>query len=268
MYGNMITGTIPRGMGNLDLLQFQAHNNELVGTIPEDFWNNQRLIDLRLDGNLFSGTISTLIGNLERLVDLRISGNLFSGTLPSEVGRLSNIRTFFTLCSHLWMFVFAFWKLSILNSASQRYPLPLLFHAGTLIMNSTSLSGPINFSFEAFRFLRYADFSSNGFTGTLPSTLFDIPMIEILYFSNNEFSGTIPATYINAAELRELHLDGNLITGTIPTFQPGQLAALTEFRVEGNPISGSVPSAFCELGLETLTAEPILCECCTSDIVD
>lgn len=96
MHGNMISGQIPRGMGNLDLLQFQAQMNSLSATIPEDFWNNQRLIDLRLDKNNLVGGISSLIGNLERLVDLRIGDNFFTGTLPVEIARLSNISTFIT----------------------------------------------------------------------------------------------------------------------------------------------------------------------------
>lgn len=94
LYGNKFNGQIPRGMGNLDLLQFQAHNNALSSAIPDDFWNNQRLIDLRLDKNNLAGTISTLIGNLDRLVDLRIGDNSFSGTLPSEISLVSNLSTF------------------------------------------------------------------------------------------------------------------------------------------------------------------------------
>ena len=95
MYGNKFSGPIPRGMGNLDLLQFQAHNNQLSSTIPDDFWNNKRLIDLRLDGNTFFGTISTLLGNLNRLVDLRMGGNAFTGTLPSEIARIANLRKYY-----------------------------------------------------------------------------------------------------------------------------------------------------------------------------
>lgn len=91
MYGNFLTGPIPRGIGKLDLLQFQAHNNALSSTIPEEFWNNTRLIDVRLDRNKLTGTISGSLGNLDRLVDLRIGDNALTGTLPSEFGKLSNL---------------------------------------------------------------------------------------------------------------------------------------------------------------------------------
>jgi LRR receptor-like serine/threonine-protein kinase FLS2 len=94
MYGNSLVGPIPRGMGNLDLLQFQAHLNNFSSPIPEDFWNNQRLIDLRLDGNQLDGTISSLIGTLQRLVDLRLGGNLFTGTIAPEIAGLANLRKY------------------------------------------------------------------------------------------------------------------------------------------------------------------------------
>jgi hypothetical protein len=99
-------------MGNLDLLQFQAHLNNFSSTIPDDFWNNKRLIDLRLDGNQFSGTISPLIGSLDRLVDLRLGGNLFTGTLVSEISQLGNLRTFHVFFAsndfHVYSSLFSF----------------------------------------------------------------------------------------------------------------------------------------------------------------
>jgi hypothetical protein len=90
-YGNRFTGRIPQSIGMLDLLQFQAYNNLLSSTIPEEFWNNKRLIDLRLDRNMLAGTLSSSIGNLDRLVDLRLGDNSLEGTLPSELGALTNM---------------------------------------------------------------------------------------------------------------------------------------------------------------------------------
>lgn len=109
------------------------------------------------------------------------------------------------------------------------------------------MSGQIIDSFETFRFLRYVDLSDNRFVGTLPATIFDIPMVEILYFSGNFFSGTLPVNYGNASNLRDLYVDNNKLAGTVPNIMAGQLGSLTEFVLDRNVISGTMPASVCAL---------------------
>jgi hypothetical protein len=143
------------------------------------------------------------------------------------------------------------------------------------------MNGRIFDNFETFRFLRYVDISKNSYTGTLPSSLFDIPRIEILYFSENAFTGTLPANYANASSLRDLYVDNNFLSGTVPSIQPGQFLNLTEFILEKNNIIGTMPASICALTGEstngTLTAlladcggntPQITCECCTACALD
>jgi Leucine-rich repeat (LRR) protein len=146
-------------------------------------------------------------------------------------------------------------------------------------VNATKLTGNVPDIFEPFRFLRFADFSDNLFAGTLPGTIFDLPMIEILYFSGNTLTGTIPSNLGNAAALRDLYINNNQISGTVPSILTGQLRSLTEFRLELNRIVGSMPESICALRgdnenttLVTLISDcggvtpEIICECCTTCI--
>jgi Leucine-rich repeat (LRR) protein len=82
LYDNDFSGRLPSELGNLRLFGFQAHNNQLTGAIPDEFYNNVNLIFLRLDNNRLSGPISGEFGRLVNLSDLWLQDNLFTGVLP------------------------------------------------------------------------------------------------------------------------------------------------------------------------------------------
>lgn len=116
----------------------------------------------------------------------------------------------------------------------------------------------------------------NMFTGPLPSSIFDLPAIRILYFFDNELTGTIPENFANSPVLRDLYLHNNTLAGRVPTIEPGQLQVFTEFRIEYNDITGTMPASICALrgtnvtnDLVTLHSDcdgeqpEIRCDCCT-----
>jgi len=74
--------------------------------------------------------------------------------------------------------------------------------------------------------LQFADFSSNEFDGPLPTSIFEIPAIEILYFDNNNITGPVPPNYGSASLLRDLYINSNMIDGMVPQIEPGQLENL------------------------------------------
>ena len=95
--------------------------------------------------------------------------------------------------------------------------------------------------------LDFADFRNNGFDGSLPETIFDIPSIRILYFANNDLDGTLPSNYGNSPVLRDLFLSGNQLTGSIPDIEVGQLSKLTELLLEDNKFTGTMAESICNL---------------------
>lgn len=143
------------------------------------------------------------------------------------------------------------------------------------MVNATNLSGVVRDSFEPFNSLRFLDLSKNRFTGTLPGSLFDSELIEIIYISENALTGSIPSNYGNAINLRDLFINNNLLAGTVPPVTPGQLPNLTEFLLSGNALTGTMPASICALtgddpenDLVTLVADcggttPLIqCDCC------
>ena len=112
--------------------------------------------------------------------------------------------------------------------------------------------------------------------GSLPSSIFDIPVLTFFYASNNTFDSTIPANWGSSMVLEDFYVDGNDLTGTLPIVQPGQLLLLEELLIQNNELTGTVPPSVCALettldigSLRTIyadcgaTADPkIECDCC------
>ena len=92
-YENNLVGTLPSQLGLLDLTNFQAHGNRLTGTIPEEFWQNSNLKDLRLEDNRLTGSLSTSIGQLIDMTALRLGENELTGLLPAQLTSLTNLGT-------------------------------------------------------------------------------------------------------------------------------------------------------------------------------
>lgn len=122
-------------------------------------------------------------------------------------------------------------------------------------MRNNNLQGPIFDSFERFQELEFADFGTNMFTGPLPSSIFDLPMIRILYFFENQLTGEIPSNFANSAVLRDLYLYNNSLSGRVPPIGPSQLQVFTEFRIEYNDITGTMPPSICALRGDNQTAD-------------
>jgi hypothetical protein len=115
-------------------------------------------------------------------------------------------------------------------------------------MNDMNLSGFIPSEIGNLLNLTFLDLSTNeAIIGNLPSQLFDLPNIEVIYLSNCTLTGTIPSTYGNPPLLRDLYLNGNFFAGAIPEIASGQLENLEEFLVYENAFTGSMPASICAL---------------------
>lgn len=119
--------------------------------------------------------------------------------------------------------------------------------SGVLRVNNNVFQGTIRDSFDPWTRLDFADFGFNQFGSSIPSSIFNIPTLRILYLTNNLLDGSIPENYGTPPALRDLYLSGNSLTGPVPEIVPGQLTVLTEFLVQRNLLTGSMPPSVCAL---------------------
>ncbi|KAL2538640.1 putative LRR receptor-like serine/threonine-protein kinase [Forsythia ovata] len=112
------------------------------------------------------------------------------------------------------------------------------------VVNTNGLSGSIPFSMFNISTLEIMDMAVNYFSVYLPSTIgFSLPNLEELHLGGNRLSGVIASSITNASKLTELDMGNNFLTGTIPNF--GNLRLL--FIIGGNNLTGESSRFFSSL---------------------
>ncbi|KAL2538632.1 putative LRR receptor-like serine/threonine-protein kinase [Forsythia ovata] len=105
------------------------------------------------------------------------------------------------------------------------------------IVNTNGLSGSIPFSMFNISTLEILDMGINYFSSNLPSTMgFSLPDVEVLYLGSNRLSGVIPISVTNTSKLTKLSMANNFLTGTIPNF--GNSRLLQKFFIGENNLTG------------------------------
>lgn len=82
---------------------------------------------------------------------------------------------------------------------------------------------------------------SNGLNGTLPTSVGDLGITQILITGNANLTGSIPAEFTDIPGLSDLLLSNNSLTGAIPT-QFATLLTLKQFDLSNNQLIGSIPA--------------------------
>jgi hypothetical protein len=89
---NLISGSIPEGIGNLSKLRrLDLSVNLLAGRLPMSLFNLTSLVELNLDGNDIGGPIPESIDGLRNLTKLSMRRNVFDGEIPAAIGNLSTL---------------------------------------------------------------------------------------------------------------------------------------------------------------------------------
>ncbi|VAI52025.1 unnamed protein product [Triticum turgidum subsp. durum] len=200
---NMISGSIPEGIGNLVNLSYLLMSiNSFEGNIPSSLGRLQKLSYLYLDLNNLSGQIPPTLGNLTLLNKLALGSNSLDGPVPSSL---------------------------------RSCPLELLD------LEHNKLSGPI--PKEIFLISTLSDFmyfQSNLFNGSLPLEIGSLKHITGIDLSDNQISGEIPASIGECQSLQFLQMQMNFLQGGIPASM-GQLKGLEILDLSHNNLSGEIP---------------------------
>ncbi|KAL4374449.1 hypothetical protein HN51_008245 [Arachis hypogaea] len=229
---NFIPGEFPTSLYNCSKLQYlDLSMNNFVGNIPDDMHSYlSELRYLNLGSTNFTGDIPSSIGRLKELRELKLHYCLFNGTVPAEIGNLSNLE--YLDLSYNTMF--PSWKLP---SNFTKLTKLKLFH-----VYATNLVGEIPENIGEMVDLENLDMSQNGLTGGVPSGLFLLKNLTILYLFQNNLSGEIPKV-VEALNLVDLDLAQNNLTGKIPEVL-GKLKNITWLNLSLNKLSGEIPEAF------------------------
>ncbi|EOA19917.1 hypothetical protein CARUB_v10000167mg, partial [Capsella rubella] len=208
--GNLIYGTIPRDIGNLESLQkLSLETNFLTGGLPVSFGKLLELRVLDLYSNAISGEIPSYFGNMTQLQKLHLNNNSFHGKIPQSLGR----------CQYLL----------------------------DLWIDTNRLSGTIPQEILQIPSLGYIDLSDNLLTGHFPEEVGKLELLVGLGASNNRLSGQVPQAIGGCLSMEFLYMQGNSFEGAIPDIR--RLVSLTKVDLSNNNLSGPIPRYLANLPL-------------------
>ncbi|XP_068658142.1 tyrosine-sulfated glycopeptide receptor 1-like [Aristolochia californica] len=205
---------------------------------------------LWLPNRSLKGPISPYIGRLAQLSQLNLSHNSLYGTIPAG---------FFSRTDYLEVLDLSFNKLSgefppiplalqILNVSCNSFTgkFPLLGTASNLNQVNISyniFSGPVPSSICANSILiGLLDFSSNEFSGEIPTGLGQCPKLEIFRAGSNNLSGLLPDDFFDISSLKQISLPFNNITGILRNEFFVKLTNLTTLELNDNGFKGELPT--------------------------
>ncbi|CAB9499023.1 Leucine Rich Repeat [Seminavis robusta] len=206
--------------------------NELAGSLPDEFFLLTSLKTVSLSSNAIKGSIpATRLGKLTALEGLALGQLPPKGTIPTQLGLLSNLKVLFLAKSQL--------EGSI---PTELWTLTNLMHV--VLNDNPELTGTLPAEMEKFSHLKWLIIDQCSLSGTLPSELGQLPSLEWLVLSDNQFSGTIPTETGRMASLSWFVLDQNRFAGHLPS-EVGILPQLMGLSFCDNSMEGNLPS---ELG--------------------
>jgi Leucine-rich repeat (LRR) protein len=207
--------------------QVALFNNNLTGSLPEEFFLLSEMTNCDLSNNNLSGDLQGKFNVLTKLTTLDLSGNQFSGTIP-ELSALT--RLFMVDLSN--------------NSLSGTLPawLTSLTDLEFVGLHKNQLTGTLPGNWSQLSRLHTLDLSYNQLSGGIPAEWAALTNMRTLYLYENTLDGTIPGFLTTFTHLGLLALDGNNLTGSIPT-DMGTLPELTGLWLEQNRLTGNIPAS-------------------------
>ncbi|KAJ9179210.1 hypothetical protein P3X46_011023 [Hevea brasiliensis] len=201
---NGFQGSLPREMGNCNLLEFlDLSCNALEGKIPETLSNLCNLHDFNLELNKFSGNIYGPFDNASgciarSLKNLNLQHNSFRCTLPDNWEK-------FKYLEYLDLSFNSFW-------------------------------GPFPASIGRLSSLKELYLEYNYLNGSIPETIGQLKQLQFLKISNNSLNGNVPNSLGELSNLEFLEMSKNSLDGIISELHFSKLSGLVKFFMDGNSL--------------------------------
>jgi Leucine-rich repeat (LRR) protein len=195
---NLLYDSLSAGISNMStLLEFEIYGNYVSGEIPPAIGQLTRLHILNIGENFLSGSLVSEVGGLVQLTQLLIYTNLLSDSIPSEIVELSRVFTFY-------------------------------FNGNQFSALPDSIRGMAG--------LEYLHGYDNAIQ-QLPSDIFKLPLLLLLYMEDNELFGSLPDS-VTASPLKFLSLADNSMTGSLP-----ETLDFVDLYLGNNMFTGPLPSS-------------------------
>jgi len=228
LHNNFLEGSIEfHVLSKTRLLLLVLSNNQFGGYIDESIGSMIFLEYLYLDKNALVGSIPDGLGNLANIKSINLDENELYGTLPSTMGNLANLEHFSAKK----------------NTISGSFPvsMKLLHNLKTLNLARNAMSGHLR-NLPHMKGLKNLHLYQNGFVGSIPEAIFELPNLEVLFLSSNLLTGEIPPSITGAQQtLKSLYLSDNKLHGHIPADLCG-LYKLEDLFIDANDFDGPLPT--------------------------
>jgi hypothetical protein len=240
-----LAGRLPSELTLLSgLAALRLYGNALSGELPSDIWSLP-LIWADFSENFLRGSIPVPSARGPSIENLYLFDNAFTGTLP-----------YFPNSQDIWA------SQNMFEDWDPQYASSSTLEQFAVYENDIGGQLPSTWTTEN---LIYLDFGINQLTGTIPVSLWRLPVLESLILHDNKFSGNLPSTTTNS--IQNLWIHSNSFSGTIPaTF--GMQWSLTTLLLYSNDLSGQITEDHCaawERTLDRLEADcTVECPCYTS----
>ncbi|KAJ0742379.1 putative non-specific serine/threonine protein kinase [Helianthus annuus] len=222
--------------------------NYFKGELPHFFWNMTSLQFLDLSSTFdfsqswnFVNTLGMIPSLLElRLKNCNINETYLSHTLHN-FSTLPNIHHLDLSSNELRGPIPTFHgKLTKLYLSGKLRLLQVLDLSGNKYLSGNKLTGHIPSFPEK---LIELDLSGNYLNGSIPESLGNLRLLQVLSLSGNKLTGPIPTLTMKLTELRISH---NYLNGSIPEFL-GKLRLLRVIDLSSNELTGPIPTLLGEL---------------------
>ncbi|XP_024025996.1 receptor-like protein 9DC3 [Morus notabilis] len=269
---NSLRGNIPPCFGNFSVISvLDLRMNKFRGMIPPTFAKGNSLRNLNLNGNQLEGPLPQSLVNCEGLEILDVGNNKLNGSFPHWLESLPELQVLILRSNRLSgplsnpKVRFPFQKLRIMDISNNDFTgtLPTKYFENFVAMidaHSDRLEymgdGVVGWSYYSVtvvikgfdtelvkiqKLFITIDFSSNSFTGEIPTVIGKLNSLKGLNFSHNKLSGLIPPFVGNLSNLEWLDLSSNELSGNIPLQLAVDLYQLQILNLSDNKLEGPIP---------------------------
>eukprot|EP01018_Ginkgo_biloba_P031065 Gb_41187 [translate_table: standard] len=237
------------------LQQLSLSSNNMVGTIPEAFFDNLvalTYLDLSDSGKLsINVSLVWIPTNNLQLQRLNLKSCEIGGPFPMWLSTQFNIDYLdLSSCDLVgdipsWVQNFKLEELLLSNNHLSGHIPPGLC-VEFLDISNNDITGNIPVSLATCQNLTALNVANNQLEGFIPEEFGMLQSLNSLHIENNRLRGSIPSTLSNCTQLQVLDLGNNAFTGNIPSW----IANLSQLRVLSMRsifFGGKIPSEIAQL---------------------